>query len=167
MSRPMWTFGPALMSELIHPRSGKSPHPQLSRRTPLASRSATVSSCAPAPCCRRVILDSAYPKVFQQPTDDAVGIEVLPREIPGRTRLPCVVAGDHLDRSQRLVGLGEGEQPGAGRVELGEPRLLRYHRAAGGEVAEASVADPSAAGADIHVLGDHQLGLRPLHVVLI
>src|SRR3954471_18958738 len=151
MSRPMWTFGPALMSELIHPRSGKSPHPQLSRRTPVASRSATVSSCAPAPCCRTVMLDSAYPKVFQQPTDDAVRIEVLPGELAGRPGVARVVARHHLHRAQRLVRLREGKQPRAGRIELRESRLLRDHRAPRGEVAEASVADPAAAGADIHV----------------
>src|SRR3954452_7275846 len=118
MSRAMWTFGPSLMSELIHPSSGKSPHPQLSRRTPVASRSPTVSSCSFAPCCRTVMPNSAYPKVFQQPPDNAVRIEVLASDLQRRTRMARVVARHHLDSAQRLVRLREGEEPRAGRIEL-------------------------------------------------
>ena len=56
--------------------------------------------------------------------------------------------------------VGEREQPLARRERRAEAGVLRDHRAPGGEVGRAAVAEPARAQADVLVLGDGELAAR-------
>ena len=57
--------------------------------------------------------------------------------------------------------------PSFGRQQVGQTSVLRHHWQAAREVADAAIADPAAAGVDVHTLGDHDLGGRLSDVLLV
>src|SRR5262249_57048219 len=97
---------------------------------------------------------------------------LLRREVPRRDRqggptVPLVVALEGVPRGEDAVHRLEREQPLARRQELAEARLLRDHRAPGGQVAGAAVAEPAGTRADVLVAGNGELAARAPDVVTV
>src|SRR5439155_18857815 len=92
--------------------------------------------------------------------EHAVRVEVLLGDPPCSASVTLVVGTQLVDGGERLVDRREGEQPFAGRKELAEARLVSEHRPARGEVAGASIAEPTRARRDVAGLGDPELRLR-------
>src|SRR5205814_10720352 len=94
-------------------------------------------------------------------------IESLLRMDPVGLAMPYVVAPDLLVAFYRFIDGREGYQSLAARVGIGPACVLREHRLPAGEVAHAAVAEPPAAGLDVHVLGDGEFGVRLLDVLTV
>jgi hypothetical protein len=99
-------------------------------------------------------------RVLEQGGKDDVMGEVLAGDLPGGAPMPLVVAVDGVDRLRGLLDRGECEEALAGRQDVAEPGVLGDHRAAGGQVGGAAVAEPAAAQPDVLVLGDGELPSR-------
>src|SRR6478752_4814313 len=89
---------------------------------------------------------------------------MLFRDRPRGLAVPAVIPPDLLDAFNRFIDRREGEQPFTARVAIGPAGVLREDGLAAGEVADAAVAEPSAAGLDVHVLSDAELAMRLLNV---
>jgi len=68
-----------------------------------------------------------------------------------------IVPVDLLEGCRRLLSRVEGKESASGGDELAEPGLLRHHRLARGEIANAAVAEPPAARAGVQVVRHGEL----------
>src|SRR6266545_7229324 len=91
---------------------------------------------------------------------DALSVEELLHELARRARVALVVALDLLDCRRRLVGRLHAEEPAPGRKDVAEAGVLRDDGPSRGQVAGATVAEPTGAKADVLVLGDREFSPR-------
>src|SRR5258708_26269395 len=92
---------------------------------------------------------------------------MLRRDLTGRLAVTAVIAVDLIDRSRRLLDVLDREQPFPRRQHVREARVLRDHRLARGQVADAPLAEPPAPQPHLLVLGDGELAAGPLHVTAV
>src|SRR6266568_7078266 len=90
---------------------------------------------------------------------------MLPRDLEGGAAMAGVVSVDCLERAQDVLDGLEGEEPAAGRQDLGEAGVLGDDGPSGGQVAGAPVAEPSAAWSDVLILGDREFAARAQDVL--
>src|SRR5262249_5071018 len=79
------------------------------------------------------------------------------RQRPGSPRVLEGPSGDLLHPGDGFFERRVGEEPLARRVVTREARLLGQHRLAARQVAEAPIADPTAATLDVYVFRDGKL----------
>src|SRR5262249_60585847 len=91
------------------------------------------------------------PGVGEAPAQDRLRAERLRRDAPRGRAVRRVVAVDACQGVDCLLHGGEGEESLAGRDELVERGVLRDHRATGGQVADAAVAEPADSRPDVDV----------------
>src|SRR5439155_13513730 len=96
--------------------------------------------------------------------DHRVRVEVLLRDLTGRSRMPVVVGCDGLGTGDRLLERAESEEPLVGGNRLAESRVLDERRLAGGQIAGRPVAEPARVRLDVDALGNRELGRRTLNV---
>jgi len=135
------------------------------RRGALVAVTAAAALAAPASAWAHAALLHTTPAASvvlnrppKQVANDPLGFEVLARYLERGAAVPPVVALHLLHRRSRLVGRGEREEALAGREELAEAGVLRDHRAPGGQIARASIAEPTASRGDITAFGDADFG---------
>src|SRR3954447_10101982 len=132
MSQLMSIPGASLTSQLIQSFGGSVPDPQLRRLTSPSGMSAH------------------RPQLLDQATEDPARVEVLLGDLArGASVMPGVVA-HRFHRGDRLLQSGVGEQALSRRQVAAEAGLLRDHWLAAGQVAGAAIAEPAAAGIDVH-----------------
>src|SRR4051794_8256489 len=154
MSQARSTRDRGCRSQLIQPVAVCLPQPQLSRVTDALVKDGWVTGGLVMSLHRL----SVYTELFKQSGQHPVRIEVLLGDRAGGTAVPLVIATNRLDTRNRLVKGAERQQPLADGVQLGQTGIARQHRAAGGKVVSAAIAQQPAAAGDVHVLGDHELG---------
>src|SRR5439155_664601 len=137
------------------------PAPQSRARTGAPPRSPRRVRARPRPCPRR---ESSCECFFQKLRDHRVRVEVLLRDLTGRSRMPVVVGCDGLGTGNRLLERAEGEEPLVGGNRLAESRVLDERRLAGGQIAGRPVAEPARVRLDVDALGNRELGRRTLNV---
>ncbi len=95
----------------------------------------------------------------QQALQHSIRIEIVPRELPGRARVALVICLKRLTSLQYLFFCAEGKQSFSGGQESRKTRVLGEDRAAGSQVANAAIAEPTALRHDITMLGDTEFCL--------
>src|ERR1035437_5427202 len=102
---------------------------------------------------------------FHQGSDHFFCPEIFRSDLACRLAVPKIIGLDEVHCGQDIVGGREREQAFSRRQKLAEPRLLRDHRASGGEITSAAVAKPTGVRSSVLVSGDRELSARVLYVL--
>src|SRR5437867_2263167 len=100
----------------------------------------------------------------QDAREDAIGVEILARELPRRERMSGIVLLNRLEAPRRTLEVSIGEQPHAYRDMSTEAGILHHHGPPGGQVATASVADPAALPEGIDRSHGRELASRSVYI---
>src|SRR5262249_50465396 len=103
----------------------------------------------------------------RQGSEDLRGLEALLRQTARRAGVSHVIAIDRVRRLGGLFNCRKGQQASAAWQPIADARVLREHRPAAGEIADAAVAEPAAAGLQVHAFRDHEFGRRTADVVAV
>src|SRR5215475_5335200 len=90
--------------------------------------------------------------------------EILRGDFARRAAIAFVIAFDRVHRRQDVFHRSEAEESLARRQRLAEAGLLSDHRAAGGQVTGAAVAEPAGTGTNVLVARDGELSARALDI---
>src|SRR5690349_8410188 len=109
----------------------------------------------------------ALHRLFDERAQDSARREVLLDEGSRRLGVMVPVRSDILQRRRRGVDVGYGKQARAAWDVVAEPRVLRDHGTAAGQIASGALAEPTRARAHVAVFCDCEFTHRGLDVVLV
>src|SRR5688572_15173032 len=82
-------------------------------------------------------------------------------------RMPVVRSANRFDACEGFIQSAEYQKPLSTRIKIADSRILDERGLSAGEVAHRTIANPTAAGFDVHVFCYAKLGCRILDVFLI